>query len=201
VNRFSNINWTAFLFGCLWASDDEAFSLWESVWAYWWGVVFVIVWLLAFFAGLTIPALTLMLYIPLAVASAYFALKGNALLLRGIRELELNSEEEQTRRMMSAARQKKYLKIGVLMRPISHYAFLGILPTGRAGLVAGEYEYAAIFPQVIEIVSGMVIMDIIALVVVLLAVLVRGDKENVLYSGKIPAEVMASVSTKGPPNP
>jgi len=203
MSRFSNINWTAFLFGALWGDDDG--TKWRdgdnpfSGWVYLWGFVLIVTWASAVFADFTIPALTLTLYAPLSAASAYLALQGNRVLLKEIKELNLSPEEEQKERMMVAARQKRFVRVGVVLRLTSHYGMLGVFPVWRAALVITGSGNTAVWAQALEVVFAMMVMDAIAFVVVLFVAFVRGDKEDALYAGKIPSEVMASISTKAQP--
>jgi len=200
MNRFSNINWTAFLYGAGWPKWRKP----VLAWSYGWPVALFIVWPLAFF-GIFIPTLILLLYIPLAGASIYFALQGNSLLLEKIKKLELDPEEEQKERMIAAARQERFLLKGVLIRIAANHLFLSLLPAMRADLrmdtMSDYLVQVSPYVQAMQVVLAMMIIDIIAAGITMLIAYMRGDTKNVLYSGRIPDEVMAGISTKGVPNP
>jgi len=187
MDKFSNINWTAFLFGCL---KSDKYSL-LTAWVYWYGVVLAIKWAVVSFLDIVTPVFILGFYIPLAIASVYFALQGNRLLLRKIEAQELSPEKEEEERMMVAARQKKFIQLGILMRLIQ-YGFFAVLP-GRVFLAAGQ---PTDFSMIFQIVAAMVIIDIAAVMVTLVIAYLRGDKESELYSDEIPDDIMTNVSNK-----
>jgi len=182
------------LFGCLWSGDDvgDEDSLPFTGWVFLWGAAIVIIWAFALLMGVTIPVLTLILYAPMAAASVHLALQGNQLISREIQELEFDPDTERAIRMASDARQKKFLEKGIWVKLIMYYGFFGVMPALRASLVAGEPDNMAVWGQAFQIIFAMIIMDVIAFAITLLVASVRGNKESVLYSEKIDAELTAA---------
>jgi len=158
----------------------------------WWQVAMLACyWILAAFGGNFLGAPIFAFCAALMPASIYLALQSNFLLLQKIKKQGLDSEEELQERMLVAARQEKLIKRGFIVRIIYYGVFFILF--SRINLVIGQPDYFAVAFQFF---TALIIADMVAAVITLLIAYVRGDKENVLYSGEIPDDIMTSVSNK-----
>jgi len=122
-------------------------------------------------------------------ASIYLVLQGNFLLLQKIEKQGLSKKGEKETRMLAVARQRMLVKRGFVVRLV-YYGVLFVL-FSRIHLVIGQPDYFAVALQFFTV---LIIADIVAAAITLLIAYVRGDKENVLYSGEIPDEIVANIS-------
>ena len=181
MNRFSNINWAAFLLGSNWAMSN-GFKAWSFLYLAAVTVVFASVYFLE-----TFFIVVLGVYPALAFISIYLALQGNHMVVKAIQKEELSSEEENEERLIAAARQQKLLVSSVTSRPF-YYLIFALVP--GFFLVSG-YHVTETPPSLFLLLFIMLAIDAVALMLVLVIAYVRGDTENELYSGeKIDVELI-----------
>ncbi|MCL2606447.1 MAG: hypothetical protein FWD93_04125 [Coriobacteriia bacterium] len=175
MNRFSNINWAAFLLGSLWGNRNN-FKMWTN----WWVAVGSGV-ILAFFFGSSsdFAFVYLCFYVFTVITAVYLGLYGNRMLLREIQKQELGLKEDLELRMEVSARQRKQLVYGVFFKPFFFYFLMGSIAFRGMPLLY----------------FVMLAIDVLAFATILLLALRKNCKEGELYSdAKIDTESIAAVS-------
>jgi len=196
--RTSNINWTAFLFTHTRISGYSSFG--AGVWTYSkrkGDSLKVLLWIAAALAWIAfggteiipIPFWVLIPYILfMSTRSILAAVEGNSLQLQYIKKQGMTPEEELEERMLVVAWQEIFFERGILLM-LSACVLFSVVPLIIFWRWQNLYFLDLLFQVPITFVMLMTANAMAALITLLIACL-RGNKENVLYSGKIPKEIM-----------
>ncbi|MCL2606711.1 MAG: hypothetical protein FWD93_05470 [Coriobacteriia bacterium] len=188
MNKSSNINWATFLLGGMWGSYNN-FWAWVALWI---PIFFACVY--AFFVGLIF--LGALAYSLMAIITVYLTLQGNHMLSNRVRSKELQAKAENKRRMTAEARQRKLAIYGVWHKLYYSYFLLSLASSIPATELQMSFDHTAILRTILIL----LIIDALALITVMLLSRIRGDEENVLYSGDgITADLIADTPMKYKP--
>ena len=180
MNRFSNINWAAFLLGGMWGSYN-GFKKWLFLW-----IPLYLAVAYAFFADFFLVAL--LGYCFMAAITVYLTLQGNRMLSNEVLSMELRAGVEDKKRMRIAARQRKLAMYGVWSRLYYMYFLLGGISSMPVSESQGSFDYMVILHTALTLLA----IDALSLIAVIFLSQMRGDKRNALYSGDgITAELIA----------
>jgi len=200
MSKFSNINWAAFLLGGMWGNYNN-FKIWGTLWL----PLFLLL-LCVFLTGFTL--LGVFIYFFMAAISAHLALQGNRMLSSKIHSEMMEPEIEDKERMIVAARQRKLAMYGLWSKPYYFYFLIGLAASipavelqiwlGLADSTSafeshGSLNFAAAYSTSFTLLA----IDVVTLICVLILSRLRGDKENILYSGgNITGELIARTPMK-----
>ena len=176
IKRLSNVNWAAFLLSGIWGGMN-GFKGWGNFW----GVLLIPVVPAIFFGNTKSSVIALLIFYALtALIGAYLSLRGNRMILHKVKKDKANCDDENNQRVIEYARQRKQLIFGMFYRFYFFYGLLGALVL--MSVTSPNFYFA------------MIAIDVAALTIVLIAALLFGKTENVLYSGsKLNADVIASI--------
>jgi len=177
MDKFSNINWAAFLLGGLWGFFNK-FPLWTFLWVLAFLVANFRIRVGDVFVGGThgdigsVDILTLAVglsgYVLMSMGAIYLALRANHILLRDIQKRGMSLEDETRERAKASAHQHKQLIYGIVYKVYSYTA------------IGYSVSIGMISEHVLFTLLG---IDVLSLAVVLVLAPRLHPRENELYPG------------------
>ena len=180
INRFSNINWAAFLLGGLWGWFNR-FSFWTFLWA------MTVYLLLASIGSVSIPTKYgfASMFIAMSAIAIWLALRGNRMLLDDIRENGFSPEKEQEERATTSLQQQNQALYGFIYK-VSLYLWM-----------ITRVDDHSIFS--LSMLFVLLVIDILSLLLVLTIALVFNVEKNELYpKGKFKFKLAHEVPVRRP---